>query len=155
MQNTQLPITLVILESPYKGKSDDPEIARLETIRNLEYARACAHDCAIRRESPYASHLLLTQPGVLDDNVPEERDLGIRLGFAWRAHAEKNVFYVDFGMSGGMEWGWKDAEAKGKPCEVRMLAPEIVAGIRERHEERLREVERRRKEAPQGIPGLG
>ena len=47
----------VILESPYAGD--------VET--NLRNARAAMRDCLLRGEAPYASHLLYTQPGVLDD----------------------------------------------------------------------------------------
>ena len=43
----------------------------------MAYARACVADCLRRGEAPIASHLLYTQPGVLDDDVPEERAQGI------------------------------------------------------------------------------
>jgi hypothetical protein len=39
----------------------------------------------LRGESPIASHLLYTQPGILKDDVPEERPLGIEAGLAWRS----------------------------------------------------------------------
>lgn len=83
---------LVIVESPYAG----------DVERNIRYARACLADCLARGESPLASHLLYTQPGVLDDTKPEERAKGIAAGFAWRCMAEATVFYVDLGMSRGM-----------------------------------------------------
>ena len=51
---------IVDIESPYKGKDGN------EVRRNLNYARACARDCLLRREIPYASHLFFTQPGILD-----------------------------------------------------------------------------------------
>lgn len=82
----------VIVESPYAG--DIP--------RNLTYLRAAMRDCLMRGESPYASHALLTQPGVLRDEVPEERTLGIDAGFAWRRHADCTVIYEDLGYSRGM-----------------------------------------------------
>ncbi len=63
----------VLVESPFKGDDE----------RNIEYARACLHDCFLRKEAPFASHLLYTQPGVLDDNVPDERELGIEAGLVW------------------------------------------------------------------------
>ena len=59
----------VILESPYAGNVE----------LNERYARACMADCLRRGEAPYASHLLYTQPGVLDDLVPEQREIGIRV----------------------------------------------------------------------------
>lgn len=67
----------VVVESPYG--SDDPKIIE----RNIRYARACLHDCLLRGEALYASHLLYTQDGVLRDEVPEERTLGMEAGFAW------------------------------------------------------------------------
>lgn len=54
---------LVLLESPYAGNVE----------LNVTYARACMRDCLKRGEAPFASHLLYTQPGVLDDLVPNER----------------------------------------------------------------------------------
>ena len=47
---------------------------------NIDYARACVADCLRRGDSAIASHLLYTQPGVLRDDVPGERELGIAAG---------------------------------------------------------------------------
>jgi hypothetical protein len=41
----------------------------------------------IAGEAPIASHLLYTQPGVLRDEIPEERRHGIDAGLAWGAVA--------------------------------------------------------------------
>ena len=82
----------VIIESPYEGCIE----------RNIAYARACLRDSLNRGEAPIASHLLYTQPGVLDDNLMNERMLGINAGLAWRSVADKHVFYVDLGYSSGM-----------------------------------------------------
>lgn len=101
----------VIIESPFAG----------DVRRNLKYARACMRDCILRGEAPFGSHLLYTQPGVLDDDTPADRTLGINAGFAWRQAAELTVFYVDEGWSGGMKAGLADAEAKGLPYEKRAL----------------------------------
>jgi hypothetical protein len=89
---------------------------------NIEYARACLHDCLVRhQEAPYASHLLYTQEGVLDDDVPSERDLGIRAGLGIGRAAKRRIFYVDRGFSKGMDWGLKFALEIGQPCEMRRL----------------------------------
>jgi hypothetical protein len=85
---------LTILESPYAGFIQ----------RNVDYARKCVKDCLNKGESPIASHLLLTQDGILDDNIPKERQLGIDAGLAWKKVADKQVFYIDFGMSSGMKY---------------------------------------------------
>jgi hypothetical protein len=65
----------VAIESPFAGK-DAAELAY-----NREYALAAMRDCLARGESPYASHLLLTQ--LLDDEIPEQRELGISAGLEW------------------------------------------------------------------------
>lgn len=106
---------LVIVESPFAGKTDT------ETERNKEYARACLSDCLKRGEAPFASHLLYTQPGVLDDKIPEERQHGISAGFAWRGVADATVVYTDFGISYGMQKGIEAAEKICHPIEYRKL----------------------------------
>lgn len=105
---------LVVVESPYAGDVD----------RNVRYARACLRDCLMRGEAPLASHLLYTQPGVLDDNVPEQRAYGIAAGFVWRVHAHATVVYTDLGISRGMEYGISDAQRlaeRGHQLEIREL----------------------------------
>lgn len=88
------PHPLVIIESPYAGDIE----------RNTRYLRACMADSLHRGEAPIASHGPYTQPGVLDDNDPEQRALGIRAGFLWRERVPDVVtaFYLDFGWSPGM-----------------------------------------------------
>jgi len=103
----------VVLESPFAG----------DVERNLAYARRCLHDCLLRGEAPIASHLLYTQPGVLDDNKPEERKLGIEAGLVWGSLAEATVVYTDYGISGGMKFGIERAEKEGRPVEFRKLYP--------------------------------
>lgn len=83
---------LVILESPYAGDVEG----------NIAYARRALSNCLHRGEAPIASHLLYTQPGVLDDDIPAERNLGIEAGLAWRNQASMQVFYTDRGWSRGM-----------------------------------------------------
>ncbi|MFN7193016.1 MAG: DUF4406 domain-containing protein [Rhodospirillales bacterium] len=102
---------LVILESPYAGDIE----------RNVEYARACVRDSLSRGEAPIASHLLYTQPGILRDEIDEERQWGIDAGLAWRRVAEASVVYEDYGISRGMEYGIAAALAAGVPIEYRNL----------------------------------
>lgn len=101
----------VIVESPYAG----------DVAGNEAYARACMADCLKRGEAPFASHLLYTQPGVLDDTVPTERQLGIDAGLVWGKLAAKTVVYTDRGISRGMQYGIKNAETAGRPIEYRNL----------------------------------
>jgi hypothetical protein len=107
-------VKLVILESPYAG----------ETAANLAYAKRCALDCALRNESPQASHLLFTQ--FLDDTVPAERELGIRLGLAWTRVADYSVFYTDRGWSTGMLRAMDASWFRRKQIFVRSLDRPVV-----------------------------
>lgn len=102
---------LVIIESPYAGDID----------KNTEYARLCVLDSLHRGESPYASHLFFTQPGILDDAVPAERTLGIEAGLRWGEKADKTVVYLDMGISPGMLVGIDRAKKAGRPVEYRRL----------------------------------
>ena len=102
---------LVILESPYAG----------DVEANVVYARACLRDSLLKGEAPIASHLLYTQPGVLDDDIPSERQHGIDAGLAWRRVAEASVVYIDRGISRGMEYGIKAAMESGLLVEYRRL----------------------------------
>lgn len=102
---------LVIIESPYAG--DIP--------RNTEYARECMADSLRRGEAPLASHLLYTQPGILRDTDPAEREQGMSAGFAWAEHADLTAVYLDRGVSVGMAQGIMSAAALGRRIEFRHL----------------------------------
>lgn len=104
-------LPLVIVESPFAGN----------VPRNIAYAKRAVHDCLQRGEAPIASHLLFTQPGVLDDTVPGERALGIEAGLAWYRVADLCVVYQDFGFSEGMGLGIRRAEQFGVPVEFREI----------------------------------
>lgn len=110
---------LVILESPFAG----------EVELNVKYARAAMRDSLFRTEAPSVSHLLYTQDGVLDDTVPAERTMGIDAGLTWRAATTKSVVYLDRGLSGGMVYGIKKAQADGKKIEARFLDPKLLKDL--------------------------
>lgn len=103
----------VILESPYAGN----------VKRHVEYARVAMRDCLFRKESPYASHMLLAATGVLDDKIPEERELGLSAGWAWMRCLDVKdvVVYADLGVSSGMQRGIDNAKSWGRNVEVRKL----------------------------------
>ncbi len=105
---------LVVIESPYAG----------DVAENERYARACMRDCIERGEQPYASHLLFTQPGILRDDVPEERVTGMLAGFAWAEKADARVVYTDRGTSRGMQAGIDHAREIGQRVEYRSLGGE-------------------------------
>lgn len=102
---------LVIIESPYAG----------DVEANVEYARKAVRHSLSLGEAPIASHLLYTQPGILDDDIPDERQWGIDAGLAWRNVAEATVVYTDNGISKGMEYGIAAAQEAGIPVEYRAL----------------------------------
>ncbi len=102
---------LVIVESPFAGDIDT----------NLRYAREAMRDCFERGETPFASHLLYTQPGVLDDTLPEERLKGISAGYIFWAYARKIVFYTDLGFSPGMLAAYNRCAVMGWDYEQRSL----------------------------------
>lgn len=108
---------LVLIESPYAG----------DVAANTEYARRCVRDSLGRGEAPIASHLLYTQPGILNDGDEVERQWGIDAGLAWRRVAEATVVYTDRGISNGMKFGIEAAKASGIPVEYRSIDQQAAA----------------------------
>ena len=107
----------VIIESPFAG----------DVKRNVAYARCCVRDSVLRGEAPIASHLLFTQPGILNDDDQRERELGIAAGLAWLKYADVSIVYTDHGISRGMEKGIAAAKILGVPIEYRRLVIEELA----------------------------
>jgi len=101
----------VILESPYAGDIE----------RNINYARQCVKHSLSLGEAPIASHLLYTQQGILDDTIPEERLQGINSGLKWKEVADLQVFYIDYGISKGMQYGMDYAKEHNIPFETRTI----------------------------------
>lgn len=105
---------LVVIESPFRGSEEWTQ------DQNIKYAQAALRHCLTRGEAPLASHLLYTQ--VLNDDMQEERELGIKVGLEWarRAHVTM-VFYIDHGWSEGMLKAWNYAMLHSIPREKRSL----------------------------------
>lgn len=101
----------VLIESPYAGDIE----------KNIKYARACMRDSFSRGELPWCSHLIYTQNGILDDSIPEERQMGIDAGLNWGEAAEKTVVYTDYGISNGMLYGIRAAEKAGRVVDYRQI----------------------------------
>lgn len=99
---------LVIIESPYAG----------DVEANLKYARRCVRDSLDRGESPIASHLLYTQPGILDDLVPLQRMAGIASGLEWYRVADIAAFYTDRGWSTGMRYAQRHFIENTRGCRI-------------------------------------
>lgn len=79
----------VIVESPYAGK----------LLENLQYLKRALRDSWTRGEHPLASHGYY--PFFLSES--DERREGIEAGYALWPLASRVIFYVDYGMSKGME----------------------------------------------------
>lgn len=109
---------LVILESPYAG----------DVTGNIAYARVAMRDAIKRGDAPFASHLLYTQLGILDDGDPEERQIGIDAGLLWGKHAVATVAYIGLGISSGMAHGIARAWDEGRPVEWRILDGRLADG---------------------------
>lgn len=103
----------VVLESPY-GSKDAAVVTR-----NTLYARKAMLHALRHGDAPVVSHLLYTQ--VLDDQIPEDRSLGIEAGLTWLPVAEATVVYVDHGITSGMEKGIARAQEEGRPVEYRHI----------------------------------
>ena len=101
----------VILESPYAGDIE----------KNTTYARECVRHSLSMGEAPIASHLLYTQPGILDDADPAQRQQGIDAGLAWGTVADMTVVYTDLGITKGMEFGIENARKAGRFVEFRRI----------------------------------
>lgn len=115
-------LTPVLIESPLAA----PDIEGW--VRNKKFARACMRDCLSKGEAPYASHLLYAQEGLLNDDIAQERALGIHAGLVWGKFARKSIVYTDLGISSGMERGIKRAREEGREIEYRILGfiPEVL-----------------------------
>lgn len=104
-------MNLVIVESPFAG----------DVAKHIRYARAALADCLRRGEAPFASHLLYTQEGVLDDGVLGDRVLGIEAGLQWGRVSAGTVVYTDCGISEGMKMGITRALLEGRHVEYRQI----------------------------------
>lgn len=81
---------IVVIESPFAG----------DVGRNLAYLRrAVLHSIGLG-ETPFASHGFY--PLFLDDEKPEERALGISLGYNFYSCCRLVAFYIDYDWSPGM-----------------------------------------------------
>lgn len=119
---------LVVIESPFAPVQDaPPHIQAQQLVQNLSYVRAAMADCFSRGEAPFASHALYTQDGVLDDDEPAERRLGMRAGFHWGDLADARVVYGDLGVTAGMKAGIARAESKAQVLEFRSIPAWVKA----------------------------
>ena len=93
----------------------------MEQQRNVTYARKCVRHSLSLGEAPFASHLLYTQDGVLDDANHKQRWQGILAGLEWGVCANATVVYADYGFSDGMRLGIERAYEAGRTVEYRNI----------------------------------
>lgn len=105
----------VVIESPFAGVS--PE----DRKENIIYMRAAIRDSFLRGEAPFASHAIYTQHGILNDDDPDERELGIEAGLVWGSSASLTAVYVDRGISTGMRQGIVRAYKDGRDVIARAI----------------------------------
>lgn len=114
---------LTIIESRFapinghEGLTDDEY--KFAISDNIAYAKLAMRDCLNRMEAPYASHLLFTQDGLLDDRDPDQRRIGIEAGLIWGSKADQTAVYTDRGISKGMTQGIQRAKAEGRTIVYR------------------------------------
>lgn len=108
----------VFVCSPFRG----------DVARNVEVARAVCRQVLREGDAPFAPHLLY--PDFLDDDVSEERALGIGAGLAWLAVADEVLVVGE--PTAGMRAEIAAAETLGVPIR-RVAAPRVEpASWRER-----------------------
>jgi len=96
--NEAMKITMI--ESPFRGRGDSEIMRTADAAANRAYAYRALHHSLQIGEAPFASHILY--PLVLNDNIPEQRTLGMRAGFEFLKCMEQYAFYTDRGWSDGM-----------------------------------------------------
>ena len=121
--------TIVCIESPFAGRGANWLERRYDAFLNLRYARACLRDSLVRGESPFASHLLYTQRGVLRDGVPSERKHGIDAGLRFQEVAAFVAVYVDRDITPGMRLAMAQADRNGKRIVFRSLVGSIEESL--------------------------
>lgn len=106
---------IVVIESPYR----DCMTRGLNRLENYAYGKACLLDSLKRNESPFAGHLLYTE--VLDDDEEWQRLTGIRAHLEYVEKCDLVAFYIDLGMSPGMEVAMERVRAFGVAYEQRTI----------------------------------
>lgn len=108
-----MPKPIVVIESPWNG---------LDGGRKAQvYLRACIRDALSRGEIPWASHAMLAWTDALYEADEEQREEGMLVNKAMISRADLVVFYVDHGMSKGMDRAWTWATYAGRPRERRTI----------------------------------
>lgn len=116
------PGTIAYIASPLSGNIDE----------NLQFARKACGYAAMQGAVPYAPHLLF--PQFLDDNDPEQRDTGIRMGLQMLRRCDELWLCGDV-ISNGMAEEEKLARRLGIP--VRTVSSQEILSAEHIPEERM------------------
>ena len=113
-------LRVTVYESPFAARTFDQFARHVAYIRLLTRLGAQLYG-----EAAIASHMIWTQPGVLRDDDPEERALGIDCGLAVALLACNghvgHVYWTDLGWSGGMLRSAESMRERGLPINERSL----------------------------------
>ena len=104
---------IVAIESPWAGLDAGTKAKR--------YLRNCIRDSLVRGEIPWASHAMLAWTEALYEMEEEQREEGMEVNKQMIQKVDLVAFYVDFGMSKGMERAWLWAGYMGKKREKRTI----------------------------------
>lgn len=110
----------LIVESPFAAS----EAYSVE--ENVAFARKVCRHALLLGFSPYASHLFFTQPGLLNDDLPDERRLGIDAGLVWSTDVEDVWFALRPGekLSLGMTYAANRHRMRTARVQYRIYSPE-------------------------------
>lgn len=97
------PMKMAYVASPYSG---DIEM-------NIAYLKKCLRELISMSIIPVASHIYL--PQVLNDNIPEEREIGTSMGIRMIDYCDALISFEDRGVSKGMVDELTHATNIGKP----------------------------------------
>lgn len=103
----------ILVISPYSGEEDIKQA-------NIAYARQCCRMLIKEGYSPLAPHLLY--PQFLNDDIPEERSLGMVLGRNLVPKFDEAIVFTDRGMSEGMQADIAWCSRKGVPISFKKLS---------------------------------
>lgn len=104
---------LAVIESPWVG------LGGADRAKN--YLRACIRDSLFREEIPWASHAMLAWTEALYETDEDQRAEGLEVNKEMMAKADIVAFYLDHGMSPGMQNAWEWAGYYKKPRERRFI----------------------------------
>ena len=103
----------IYVASPYSG----------DVANNVRFAQDACKAVLNTGAYPYAPHLYLTN--ILRDEIPEEREAGLRAGLAFLALCEE-LWVFGSRISAGMKGEIEEAKRLGKPIRYVDLNLQIV-----------------------------